>query len=140
MELQLPMALQVSLYVASAAIVLLVAVLTVVALQLRGKIERVVRAVEEIKAEVNPLVQDTRVVMETIRDLSGRVHGQWMEVEQIIDTARTWSQRVSHLMERIGSIVETPIFAASNKIHILRRGLETFVRVLANGTQHYQPR
>lgn len=140
MELHLPMALQVALYAASAAIVLLVVVLTVVLLQLRGKIERVVRVVEEIKADVNPLVRDTRVVMETIRDLSGRVHGQWMEVEKVIDAARTWSQRVSHLMDRVGTMVETPIFAASNKFHLLRTGLQTFVRILANGTQHYQSR
>ena len=133
MELQLPMALQAALYVASGAIILMAAVLTVLLLRLRGQIERVVRVVEELKAEVNPLVQETRVVVETLRELTG-------QVENITHTARSWSRRANHLVEEIGSVVEPPVFAVSRKMHVLRKGLETFVRVLVNGTQHYQPR
>ncbi len=138
MEQQLPTALQAALYVGSVAIIVLVAVLTVLLLQFRRQIERVVRAVEEFKAEVNPLAQETRVVVERLRDLSGRVQGRWMEMERIIDTVRTWSQRANHLVEGIGSVVEPPIFAASRNIHILRKGLETFVRALSNRRRQHQ--
>ena len=138
MEQQLPTALQAVLYVGSAAIIVLVTALIVLLLQFRRQIERVVRAVEELKAELNPLAQETRVVVERIRDLSGRVQGQWMEVERIVDTARTWSQRADHLVEQIGSVVEPPIFAASRNIHILRKGLETFVWALSNRKQQHQ--
>jgi len=118
----------------------LVAVLIVLLLQFRRQIERVVRAVEVLKAEVTPLAQETRVVVERLRELSGRVQGQWVEVERIIDTARTWSQRANHLVEGIGSVVEPPILGASRKIHIFRKGLETFVRAFSNRKQQHQPR
>jgi len=138
MEPQLPMALQAALYVGSAAIVALTVVLIVLLLQFGRQIERVVRAVEELKTEVNPLARETRVVVERLHDLSARVQGRWMEVERIIDTVRTWSQRADHLVEEIGSMVEPPIFAASRKIHILRKGLETFVRALSNRNRQDQ--
>jgi hypothetical protein len=138
MELHLPMALQVALYMGSAASILLAAVLIVLQIQLRRKVERFVRAVEDFKAEVSPLVQETRVVVERLRVLSGRVEGRWMEVEEIIDTARTWTQRANHLVDGIGSLVEPPILRVSRNIHILRKGLETFVRAFSNRKQQHQ--
>jgi uncharacterized protein YoxC len=137
MEQQIPTALQAALYVGSAAIIALSAVLIVLLLQIGRQIERVVQAVEELKAEVSPLARETRVVMEGLRDLSGRVQGQWTEVETIIDTARSWAERANHLVEEIGSVVEPPIFAASRRIHILRKGLETFVRALTHRNQQF---
>jgi uncharacterized protein DUF948 len=138
MEQQIPTALQAALYAGSVAIIALVAVLTVLLLQFRSQMERVVRAVEELKAEVSPLVQETRDVVERLRDLSWRVHGRWMEVEGIIDTARIWSQRASHLADGIGSLMEPPILVASRNIQILRKGLETFVRAFLNRKQEHQ--
>jgi uncharacterized protein YoxC len=137
MEQHIPAALQAALYVGSVAIVALSTVLIVLLLQLGRQIERVVQAVEELKAEVSPLARETRVVMEGLRDLSGRVQGQWTEVERIIDTARGWSERANHLLEEIGSVVEPPIFAASRKIQIFRKGLETFVRALTHRNQQF---
>jgi uncharacterized protein DUF948 len=138
MEQQLPTALQTALYVGSFAIVALTSVLIVLLLQLGRQIERFVRTVEELKAELGPLARETRVVVEGLRELSGRVQGQWMEVERIIDTARTWSERANHLVEEIGSVVEPPIFAMSRKIQIFRKGLETFVRALSQRNQTHQ--
>ena len=132
MEQQLPMALQVALYAGSVAIVVLATVLIALLLQVRRQIERVVRAVEDLKAEVNPLVQEARVIMEGLRRLSGRVQGRWMEVENAMDTAKTWSKRVNHLVAGVGSMVQLPILAASLNVTFLRKGLETFVRVLFN--------
>lgn len=72
-------------------------------LQARKQLERLVGAIEELKDEVKPLAQETRVVVERLRDLSGRAQEQWMEVEGIIDTARLWSERANHLVEEIGA-------------------------------------
>ena len=138
MDQQLPTALQAALYAGSAAIIALVAVLTVVLFQVRRQIERVVQAVEELKAEVNPLVQETRVVVEQLRDLSWRVQGQWMEVERIVDTARSWSRRVNRLVAGVGSVVELRILAESFNLRALGKGLGTFVRALSNRKYNHQ--
>lgn len=136
MNQQIPMALQAALYVGSISITLLVAVLIVQLLRFRRQTERVVRAVEELKAEVDPLVQETRIVVESLKDLSARAQRQWIEVEEIIDTAQNWTQRVNHLVEGIGSVMP-PIAAAILNIRILRKGLKTFVRALSNRRQQH---
>jgi uncharacterized protein YoxC len=138
MEQQIPMALQVALYAASIAIIVLTTILIVVLLQFRKQVERVARTVEELKSELNPLVQETRVVMERLRDLSGRVHERWMEVERVMESARTWSQRVNHLVEGIGSVVLPSVVAASLNVLFLRKGLETFARALLTPKQQHQ--
>jgi uncharacterized protein YoxC len=105
MEQQIPMALQAALYAGSVAIVVMVAFLIVLLLQFRRQIERVVRAVDELKVEVIPLAKETRIVVGTLRDLSEQVQERWLEVKGILDMARSWSQRASHLVEGIGCVV-----------------------------------
>ena len=138
MEQQLPVALQVVLYAASLAIVVSGVVLVGVLLQFRKQLERIVGAVEELKAEMKPLAQETRVVVNRLGDLSARAQEQWMEVEGIIGTARHWSERANHLVEEVGATVEPPILAATRGVRRLRRGLETFVQVLLNRSHHQQ--
>jgi len=130
MEQQLPMAVQSFLYAGSIAILVLPAILIVLLLQLRSQAERVVRAIEELKAEVSPLARETRVMVEGLRELSGRVQGQWAEVERIVDTARSWSERANHLVQEVGSMVEPPLLAASRNVRTLRNGFGAFVRAL----------
>jgi len=130
MEQQLPTALQATLYVGSIAFIALVAVLIAMLLQLRRQIERVVRAVEDVKAEVKPLAQETRVLVANLQNLSARVNRQWVEVERISQTVRSWW----NLVEGISSVMAPPIVAARRKINILRIGLEAFVRAFTNRT------
>jgi hypothetical protein len=135
MERQLPVALQAALYVASLAIVVSVPILVGTLLRFRKQLERVVGAVEELGAEMKPLAQEARLVVDGLRDLSGRAQEQWTEVEGIIDTARHWTERADHLMDEIGSAVGPPIFAATHGIRLLRRGLGVFAQVLLNRNQ-----
>ncbi len=135
MEPQLPMALQVALYVEAAAIVVFVLVFAGALLLFRRRLERISGAVEELMAEMKPLVQETRVVVRRLDDLSGRAREQWMEVEGIIDTARRWSKRADYLVEEIGAAVEPPLLVATHGIGLLRRGLGIFLQVLLNRKQ-----
>lgn len=130
MEQQLPLALQVALYVASLAIVFSVLVVVGMLFRFRKQLERIVVAVEELEAEMQPLAKETRVVVKRLHDLSGRAQEQWMEVEGIIGTARHWSERANHLVEEVGAAVEPPIFAATRGIRLLGKGLEAFVQGL----------
>ena len=140
MEHQLSVALRVTLYVASLAIVVAVPVLVGLLLQFRRQLERVVAAVEELETEMKPLAQETRVVVKRLRDLTGRAQEQWTEVEGIVDAARHWSERANRLVEEVGDAVEPPILAATRGIRLLRRGLETFVQVLQDRHRRRQPK
>ena len=136
MEQQFPIALQALLYVGSVAIIVLAAVRIVLMYQFRSQVERVVRAVEELKAEVNPLAREMRVMVEGFRELSAGVQEQWSEVERIVDTARSWSERANHLVQEVGSMVESPLLAASRNVRTLRNGFGAFVRALFDRHQN----
>lgn len=132
MELHLPLALQVALYAASITIVVLVLVLVPVLLQFRKQVACLVGAVEELEAELKPLAREARVVTVRLADLSERAQAQWSEVEGMIDTVRSWSDRADHLVGAIGTAVELRILAATRGVGALRTGLGTFLHVLLN--------
>jgi uncharacterized protein YoxC len=132
MELQIPTALQTALYAGSVAVTVLAVAAVVLLVKLRVRLEAVAQAVEELKTEVIPLTQETRVLVASLRDLSERAREKWTEVEGIIDTARRWSQRANLLVAGVGSVVEPPILAANRRILILMKGLETFFRALSH--------
>jgi hypothetical protein len=70
MEQQLPMALQGALYAASAAIVVIAAVVVHVWLRVRKQLDRVVTAVEHVEAELIPLAREARVAVDRLRGIS----------------------------------------------------------------------
>jgi uncharacterized protein YoxC len=117
MEAQLPVTLQVVLYVVCAAIVLFVAVAIPLLFRLERQLERAVSSIEEIKAEAKPLARETRELVDELRGLSGRA---------------------TRLVEEVGSVVEPPLLASSLGFRLIRTGVRTFVRALWNGTREQQ--
>jgi len=73
MELHLPMALQVALYAAAGGIVVLVACLFLSLLYPHKKIERVVQAVEDLRAVVEPLAYETRAMVQGLQTLTDHI-------------------------------------------------------------------
>jgi hypothetical protein len=61
---QFPLALQVALYTASGAIVVLGALLLYVLLRLGRQLDRIVTAVERFEAEMTPLARESRAAVE----------------------------------------------------------------------------
>jgi mannitol-specific phosphotransferase system IIBC component len=117
MEHQLPVALQVVLYVVSAAIVVFVVVAIPLLFRLQRQLERAVSSIEEIKTETKPLARETRELVDELRGLSGRA---------------------SRIVDEVGSVVEPPLLASSMGFRLIRTGVKTFVRALWNGTREQQ--
>lgn len=109
---QIPMALQVALYAASCAIIVLAAVLAHVLLRLKSQLDRTVKAVEHLEAELTPLARETRVVVDRMSDFSGRV-------ERVVDIA--------------GGLLLPPVRAFNRTAQILRAGATTFLQALWDG-------
>ena len=116
MEPTVPLPLQVALYVASLAIVILTVVLVGVLYRLLSKLERIVEAVEQLNLEMKPLAQETRDAVRSVHDLS---------------------ERANHWVGEVGDAVEPPLFAATRSLRILRSGVETFMRVLLDRNQRH---
>ena len=114
MTQQFPIALQVALYAASCAIIVLVAVFAHVLLRLKGQLDRTVTAVEHLEAELTPLAREARVVVDRLSDLSGRV------------------ERVAGIA---GGLLLPPVKAFNRTAQLLQTGATTFLRALWNGRQ-----
>ena len=67
-------ALQFALFLASVAIVVFVAFCIPAVLQLRRYAARITQSLEELKAEVSVLVEDSRTVLRSVSELSTRAH------------------------------------------------------------------
>ena len=130
--------LQVALLLASVAIVVFVAFCIPAVLQLRKHAARITHTLEELKAEVSVLVEDSRTVLRSVNELSTRANQQCDDVEQVIHTVRGWTERVDHVVEEVGSVLEPRILTAVRTAQIFRRGIAKFFETFLN-RNHRQP-
>jgi uncharacterized protein YoxC len=130
--------LQVALFFASVAVVIFVACGIPAVLQLRKSAARMTQTLEELKAEVSLLVQDSRRLLHNVDELSTRAHQQCDEVERVIHTVRGWTERANRVVEEVGTVLEPPIFTAARNAQIFRKGIAKFLEIFLN-RNHHQP-
>jgi hypothetical protein len=109
MEQQFPIALQVALFTASGALIVLAVVLVRVMLRLEKQSERVVSAVERMEAELTPLAHETRATVDRLSELSG-------SAQRAVDVA--------------GGLFMPPVRAINRGAQILRTGATVFLQTL----------
>jgi hypothetical protein len=116
MEQQFPLGLQLALYVASGALIVLAVVLVRMVLRFEKQCDRVVKAVERIEAEFTPLARETRLAVDRLSDLSG-------SAQRAVGVA--------------SDLLLPPVEAFNRATRLLRTGTTAFVRAL--WTRHPQP-
>lgn len=109
MSQDLPVALQVALYAAAGAFVVLAAVLVRVMLRFEALAHRVVVAVERVEAELTPLARDARATVDRLSDLSGSAQ---------------------HAVEIAGDLLLPPVRALQQAVGVLRTGAVVFLQAL----------
>jgi uncharacterized protein YoxC len=130
------MALQVALFLASVAVVIFVAFCLPALLQLRKHAARMTQTLEELKAEVSLLIQDSRKLLHNVNELSTRANQQWDDIEQVTHTVRNWTERVDLVVEEVGSVLEPSILTAARNAQILRKGITKFFETFLNRNHH----
>jgi uncharacterized protein YoxC len=108
MEATLPMALQVALYTASGAIVVVAVILIRVSLRLGQQLDRAVTAMERVEGELVPLAREIRAA---------------------VDRLRTFSE---HTADAVGGML-LPVRTVNRALGILQTGVATFVKSFWNG-------
>jgi hypothetical protein len=109
MEQPISVALQVALFSASAAVIVLSVVLVRVVLRLERQCLRVTTAVERVEAELTPLARDARVTMGQLGELSG-------SAQRAADVA--------------GDLLLPPVRAFAQAAALLRAGIAGFLQGL----------
>ena len=117
MDANLPVALQIALYLTALSIIAFVAIALPLLFRLQRRIDRMAAAVDEMRAETVPLARETRELVDDLRGLSGRAN---------------------RLVDEVGSVVEPPLLASSLGFRLIRTGVKTFVRALWNGKRDFE--
>jgi uncharacterized protein YoxC len=122
--------LQVALFCASVAIVLVAACLIPMAVLALRQFAGMARAGEEIKANLDLLMRDSRVLVQNVNELSKRVQAQMDDVDEVMQTVQSWTARADRLVDGVGSIVEPPVFSLAALSNLVRTGAGAFIQSL----------
>jgi uncharacterized protein YoxC len=128
--------LQIALFLASIAVVIFVAFCIPALLQLRKHAARITQTLEELKAEISQLVQDSRTLLRNVNELSTRANRQCDDIEQVIQTVRNWTERVDRVVEEVGTVLEPPLLTVVRNAQIIRKGITKFLETFLNRNHH----
>lgn len=123
-------ALEVALFLASVAVVILVGCLIPFLFQLRKNVEEMKRATDDLGSELKPLVQETRTLVQNLNQISTRAQDQMDEVEHVVKTVRAWSERADRVVGEVASAVEPPLLNAARNVKAFRKGFSVFLDFL----------
>lgn len=133
-------ALQIALFLASLAVVALVVALIPLFIQIRKNMERATQQLEDLKTDVQLLVQDTRTLVRNVNELSTRAHQQMDEVQKVVSVVRGWSERANRIVEQVGAAVEPPLLTIARNINFFRTGLSVFLNAILHRNNQPEPK
>ena len=112
MEHPWPVGLQVALYAASAAIVVLAFLVLRLSWRIGRQLDRLVAVVEHFETELTPLARESRAVVHRLDELSAG------------------AQRVA---DAAGGLLLPPVLIANQAVRLLSTGVGAFLRTLWSG-------
>jgi uncharacterized protein YoxC len=128
--------LQIALFLASAAVVIFVAFCIPVIIQFQSHNRRMMQTLEQLKAEISLLIQDSRKMVHSVNELSTRANQQCDDVERVIQTVRGWTGRVDRVVGEVGSVLEPPLLTVARNAQIFRKGIVKFFETFLNRNHH----
>src|SRR5712675_935757 len=104
--MEMSIALQVALFLASLAIIVLVACVIPLGFQTRRNSEQMLRALNEFKADAHYVKQQTEELIRSLNELTRRANQQMDGVGQVVHTVQEWTKRADRLVDEVGSAIE----------------------------------
>jgi len=129
-------ALQVALFVTCVTVVLFVLFLIPLSILLYRRASRAARQLEEMKADLKQLIQDSRTMVQNVNLLSSRANQQLDEVGKVVRVVRGWSERADHAVEEVTALVETPVVKIARSLRMLHKTWRLIVGALAEDSGH----
>jgi uncharacterized protein YoxC len=106
-----------------------------VALSVRRDMSRLAATVDQMKGDVQAVVQESRDMVQTAGQTLQQAHVEIAEIGQIVSTAHGWTQRVDRIVGEVDDTIERPIRALGQEVKVLQAGVTAFVTALSNGDQ-----
>ena len=123
-------ALQVALFLAALAIVALVVCVIPLVLQARRSLEHLALTMQELKANMQVLMQDSRELVRSVNELAQRANRQLDEAGHVVRTVRQWTDRADRIVNEVGAVLEPPVFGLVHTLNLFRTGLTAGLQAL----------
>ena len=104
--MNLSIALQVALFLASIAFIALAVCVATVALQSRRRLESLVSSIETMTATVNTLAVNSGDMVRSINELTTRAQQHMDDVGHVVHSMRKWTDRAEPILETVVLIVD----------------------------------
>ena len=86
--------------------------------------------------KIHVLVDESRVLVGQMTELSRRANQQLEDIAQIAHTARQWAERADRLVDEVGSAIEPPVHTFVRNMNLFRTGVTTFFEFLLHRNHH----
>ena len=127
----MPVPLQVAFFLACVAIVLFVSAVTVLSILVYRRASSAARQLEEAKADLKQLMQDSRAMIQNVTLLSARANQQLDELDKVVHIVRGWSERADQVVAEVSAAVEAPALKIARSLRMLHQTWRLIVDALA---------
>ena len=128
--------LQVSMFLASLAVIALAACAIPLLLQARRQMNAIARAAERWQADLGALMQEGRELVRNANALTLRAGREMDELDRVVRLAREWAERGNQLMDAVGALVAPPVSSVLQGVAAFRTGAGIFVNYLFGDRNH----
>lgn len=128
-------ALEIALFLASIAIIVVVVGLVPFLVHVRRTLEHLERTTNEIQSDLRPLLQETNKLVTHLDELSVSTQRQMREVSEVVETVKGWSQRADRLVNTVSDAVEPPIVSFARNLRAFQTGFSVFMDFLRHRNQ-----
>jgi uncharacterized protein YoxC len=134
---------QIALYAALIALVIYLIIalkrITGAVGNINGAIDNIEKQVAEITQKTMPLVENSLLITNDIREISGIIKGQVEKVDTIVDSLKDTTDSIIEFEQKVQKEVETNVFDTLNMIAAISKGVRTFWSALS-GMHNGSPR
>ncbi|MBZ0203939.1 MAG: DUF948 domain-containing protein [Ignavibacteria bacterium] len=125
----------IALYIALIALVifLIIAIKRIV-----GAIDNINRAIDNIEKKVDhitskaePLIDNTFLISNDIKEISANLSIQSLKINGIVDSVKDTTDSIIDFEQKVQKEVETNVFDTLNMVTAVSRGIKTFIGVLS---------
>src|SRR5947207_2082300 len=109
----MPTEIYIAVLVASFSILTMAVAFVVTAIHFKNRMNAMEKNVAQTTTELTALIQDTRVLVKEVQQVTSRVSKQLEDVEHITRTARGWTDRAERVINAVGAVAEPPLFFLS---------------------------
>src|SRR4030095_5838636 len=98
---------------------------------INGAIDSIQERVDNIATKAEPLIENSMIISNDIKEISGSLKKQAAKVDNIVDSVKDTTDSIIEFEQKVQKEVEDNVFDTLNMIAAVSRGIKTFIGTLS---------